>query len=35
MNNDVIDPEGTEVYFEWKYRRMKPEYEWHPKYEKK
>ncbi len=28
-----IDDEGTEVYSEYKSRRLKPEYEWHPKYE--
>jgi hypothetical protein len=27
-----IDSKGTEVYSEFKYRRMKPEYEWHPEY---
>jgi hypothetical protein len=30
---EEIDPKGTEVYSEFKYRRMRPEYEWHPKYE--
>ena len=30
MNEDSIDPKGTEVYSQFKRRRMKPEYEWHP-----
>ncbi len=30
---EEIDPKGTEVFSEFKYRRMKPEYEWHPEYE--
>jgi hypothetical protein len=25
-----FDPEGTEVYYRFRDRRMKPEYEWHP-----
>ena len=29
---EEIDPKGTEVYSEFKYRRMKPEYQWHPEY---
>lgn len=32
---DKIDEEGIEVYSFMKKRRMKPEYEWHPKYKKK
>jgi hypothetical protein len=27
---DTIDSEGTEVYSSFSFRRMKPEYEWHP-----
>jgi len=27
---DEINPKGTEVFSQIKYRRMKPEYEWHP-----
>lgn len=30
MNVDTIDPKGTEVFYEFIRRRMKPEYEWHP-----
>lgn len=30
MIEDTIDPKGTEVFYEFKRRRMKPEYEWHP-----
>jgi hypothetical protein len=30
LSSDTIDPAGTEVYSEFKDRRMKPEYEWHP-----
>lgn len=30
MNVDSIDPKGTEIYYEFKCRRMKPAYEWHP-----
>lgn len=30
MNADIIDPKGTEVFYEFIRRRMKPAYEWHP-----
>lgn len=30
MNVDTIDPKGTEVFYEFIRRRMKPEYEWQP-----
>jgi len=27
---DKLDPTGTEVFSEFKYRKLRPEYEWHP-----
>jgi len=30
LYEDTIEPEGTEVYYEFKRRRMKPAYEWYP-----
>jgi len=35
MNEDTIDPKGTEVYSQFKRRRLIPEYEWHPLKESK